>query len=63
MPTTSSDASIERRLHGIRQGLLAGDEEELGSGGDEILQTLIDFGYQAEPREELDSMRDYSNYQ
>ena len=52
MPTTSSDASIERRLHGIRQGLLAGDEEELGSGGDEILQTLIDFGYQAEPRKE-----------
>lgn len=61
IPTTTSDTPLERRLNGIREGLLAGDMEK-GNAGAEILQTLIDFCYHADPREEVGSVRNYLDY-
>ena len=60
-PPTTSDTPFERRRNAIREGLLAGDEEE-GNGGAEILQTLIDFCYHADAREEFGSVRTYLDY-
>lgn len=49
-------------MDAIRQGLLAGDEEE-GNGGAEVLQTLINFCHHAVPsRKEFSSVRDYLDY-
>lgn len=49
-------------MDAIRQGLLAGDEEE-GNGGAEVLQTLTDFCHHAEPPpEDFTSVRGYLDY-
>ena len=60
--SSATDTPLEKQMSAIRQGLLAGDEEN-GNGGAEIIETLIDFfNHPNPPREGFSSVRDYLDY-